>query len=83
MLYILSQEEYDALKAKQEAGLRLSEKKLQTLCTKIADTMPITVSWDKEWNEPWGCIHTVDDEHYCDHCPVEEICPNPYKMWSK
>jgi hypothetical protein len=23
------------------------------------------------------------EEHFCDHCPVQVICPNEYKPWSQ
>lgn len=39
MQYLLTQEEYDALRARQQH--EISTKKLQKLCTKIADTMPV------------------------------------------
>lgn len=85
MKYILSEEEYNALKSEQELKIKLSEGKLQALCTKIADEMPIKVYWSDE-KEPWGCLLTkekADEEWYCDHCPVQEICPQPGKEWSK
>ncbi len=86
MQYILSEEEYGALKAVQEEHIKLERKKLAELCTKIADTMPITVSWDKKSPpEPWRCRVTVEDEgqeHYCDGCPVRSICPLG-KRWSQ
>jgi len=84
MQYILTQEEYDALRARQQHEIEISRDKLQKLCTKIADTMPIKRSWDpKGEHSPWGCIHTEKYEHYCDLCPVQEICPEPHKEWSK
>ena len=83
MQYILSQEEYDALRKKQEKEISLSEKKLQKLCTEIADTMPIQWGWGQPEPKPWGCIFTQEDDWYCDQCPVQDICPNPYKHWSK
>ena len=84
MQYILTQEEYDALRARQQHEIMMSRDQLQTLCCEIADTMPIKRPWTKDL-EPWGCILTVnsDDMWCCDHCPVQKICPNPYKEWSK
>ena len=88
MQYLLTQEEYDALRACREHEIKLSRAKLQKLCTKIADTMPVKRSWDpKAEPSPWGCILTAEKngegEHYCDNCPVQEICPELHKEWSK
>lgn len=84
MQYLLTQEEYDALRARQQHEIELSTKKLQKLCTKIADTMPVKWGWSKdEEAKPWGCIHSQQEEWYCDSCPVQEICPEPDKEWSK
>jgi hypothetical protein len=82
MQYILTQEEYNELvhtKNKQKLG---NQKELQDLCTKIADTMPIQWTWGDKALEPWGCIHTRYD-WYCDDCPVQKICPETSKEWSK
>jgi hypothetical protein len=84
MQYILTQEEYDALRKKQTRELNLGTVKLQELCTKIADTMPVLWGWSKdETAKPWGCIRSTEDEWYCDSCPVQEICPYTGKEWSK
>ena len=72
MNYLLTEEEYEKLK--DDAGLIEDEtnQKLMKLCTMVADHMPV-----KEFgNKPWGCIHTVEVEHYCDHCPVIDYCPS-------
>lgn len=83
MQYILTQEEYDNLKSIQEAVVHSNKKKLQVLCTKIADTMPVRWGWDSgEEAKPWGCIHSTNHDWYCDSCPVTEICPSN-KSWSK
>ena len=80
MQYILTEEEYNELKKKQRYSIELSKNKLQTLCTYIADNMVLTKGWAK--GNPWGCILSTDNEHYCDECPVQEICPND-KNWSQ
>lgn len=41
MQYILSEEEYQELKKKQVLKLNMKKDKLQKLCTKIANTMPV------------------------------------------
>lgn len=85
MQYILTQEEYDALKLAKAEAITLSRSKLQKLCTKIADTMPVKWGWGEPDPKPWGCIITAkanDDEWYCDKCPVQDICPAD-KHWSK
>lgn len=85
MQYILTEEEYNALRSSRERKIKLNEQKLQTLCTKIADEMP--VKWGGLDPQPWGCIITAaeedDNECYCDKCPVIEICPNKDKRWSQ
>ena len=83
--YLLSQSEFDAIKNDVE-NVRISyEKTIQELCTRIADLQPVELEWDEEDEEPepWGCIITRDDEHYCDECPVDKICPYKYKQYSK
>lgn len=83
MQYILTQDEFDKLNEKRVEATLKATKKLQQLCTKIADTMPVK-SW--KGNEPWGCIITEYDkgnEWYCDACPVESICPREHKEFSQ
>lgn len=41
MQYILTEEEYQELKKKQILELDIQKRKLQKLCTKIANTMPV------------------------------------------
>jgi hypothetical protein len=82
MQYILTQEEYDKLKSDQTPRLALSNSKLQKLCTKICDEMPIDRPWSQEDPKPWGCILSTSD-WYCDLCPVQKICPHTAKEWSK
>ena len=91
MQYILTQEEYDELKAKKNIDFKMKNDKLQKLRTKIADTMPVKWGWgppyengaSKDIPKPWGCILSTQGEWYCDTCPVTEICPYPNKHWSK
>jgi hypothetical protein len=82
MQYILTEEEYTALKAAAQAQLELNTKGLQELCTKI---MPVLCGWSRdEQPKPWGCIHSSErGEWYCDQCPVRTICPTKYKRYSK
>ena len=87
MQYILTQEEYDALRAKQKHDISMSRSKLQRLCTRIADEMPVKWGWSKdEEAKPWGCLLTrakEGEEWYCDSCPVQEICPSDQMEYSK
>lgn len=84
MQYILTQEEYNELRAKQKLDLGMQKSKLQKLCTLVADTMPVSVSWVNEGKpEPWGCIITSGCWHCCDECPVQDICPHEEKEWSQ
>lgn len=84
MQYVLTQAEYDELRTKQKLDLKLKKDQLQQLCTQIADTMPVTVSWFYEGKPtPWGCMLTAQEQWYCDECPVQDICPLDHKAWSK
>ena len=90
MQYILTEKEYNDLVSKKEKAISLDEKKLLKLCVKIANEMPIKVSWKKA-GEPWGCSvldaeqddDDYHDEQICDLCPVVSICPYEYKEFSK
>lgn len=87
MHYLLNEDEYKALEQKipWKTGLNVTQKELQTLCTKIANEMPIKWEWGRNLGppEPWGCILSKDYEWYCDQCPVQDICPYLHKEWSK
>jgi hypothetical protein len=87
MQYILTQDEYNTLLTKQKLEIKLQKEKLQQLCTKIANTMPVERSWDDNDRSPWGCILTINkesyDEWFCDDCPVQSICPYEFKNWSQ
>jgi hypothetical protein len=80
MMYVLTSEEYADLLAAKETKLKLSGDRLQRLCTKIAETMPVKWSWGpgKTTPQPWTCILTKGNEDWhCDECPVQSICPGP------
>lgn len=61
MQYILSEEEYRELKKKQSIQIQMDKKKLQELCTKIANTTPVFY-WGREEASIWGCIHNEHRE---------------------
>lgn len=88
MQYILTQAEFDELNRKREHELKMSKAKLQKLCSKISNEMPIKF-WGNKEARPWGCgLDPKDadegyDEFYCDECPVQDICPNDHKHWSQ
>ena len=88
MMYVLTQEELDELKKARKHELHLSRKKLQDLCTKLAETSLLRkVYWRGSWilekaEGPQGCILTKTS-FYCDHCPVEDICPSDRKEHSQ
>lgn len=85
MQYLLTQEEYNKLQNEAARGRELpDDKELQELCTEIANTMPVLLSWrPAEEPKPWGCIITAESVHYCDYCPAKTICPNKEKHYSK
>lgn len=83
MQYILTQEEYDALKKEQVQAISLNKERRQDLCTRIANEMPVYHCKELP-PEPWGCIlNTNSSTHYCDGCPVQDICPSDRKDWSQ
>jgi len=84
MQYILTESEYAILQNHQRELKIKDTKKLQELCTKIADTMPVFREWDKQTPmHPWGCILSDKSPGYCDECPVKDICPCDAKEWSQ
>lgn len=89
MQYILTQEEFDKLKADAARIIGKMADDLQTACTLVADHMPIKAPWAPASTDPkpWGCILSqtspTKDEWYCDHCPVRNICPHPNKNLTK
>ena len=86
MQYILSEKEYKELKSKRKLDLGLQKEKLQKLCTKIANELPVHWGWNGPDPKPWGCKITVEEqegEWYCDNCPVIDICPLESKEFSK
>ena len=84
MKYLLSEAEFRDLseEANKEPLVDMTEKQLQSLCTKICDAMPVE-TWHGKDKKPWGCILSKESRIYCDECPVQNICPHPNKEWSK
>lgn len=89
MQYILTKEEYEALVRAGEMERKNVVDKLQLLCTLAADYVPVIKPWaPDEPAVPIGCILTKKKSGkgefgYCDHCPVTDTCPYPFKEWSK
>lgn len=81
MMYILTQEEYDALNQKNIKAAKDLKDTVQDLCTRVANSEPVKEGWHA--GKPWGCILTKEDEWYCDECPVQNVCPKEWKRWSK
>lgn len=83
MRYILDQKEYDDLVSLRDDRIHEADEILQDLCTKVAVHMPSIKVDGKPDLVPHGCILTKPTRlDYCDHCPVQDVCPNPYKSWS-
>lgn len=83
MQHVLTQEELDALVQAKEIAAKEQKDMIQRLCTMVADHMPLeTPNWEGK-KLPWTCILSVKGEHYCDGCPVQDMCPHPYKNWSQ
>lgn len=84
MQYLLTAEELAGLQERAKRGDKApDEKALQSLCSLVADHAPVEDGWKA--GTPWGCILTRKDKHgwYCDECPAQDVCPHPYKRWSK
>lgn len=81
MMYILTQEEFDALQEKNRKITEDAQKVLQDLCTRVANNEPVKKGWYA--GKPWGCVLTVEHKWYCDDCPVQDVCPKERKRWSK
>jgi hypothetical protein len=82
MQYIMSETEYDYYLKKEAIANKSPDKTaLQDLCTKAADSIPLTSGWMQ--GKPWGCILTRGDNWYCDECPALKVCPHPHKHYSK
>lgn len=86
MQYLLSAEEYSALKAGAQVERDALKADLQKLCTLVACHMPIQRDWESRDRpeRPWGCI-LVKAQHpgYCDKCPVQDLCPHVLKEFSR
>lgn len=81
MMYLLTQEEFDALQEKNRKITEDAQKVLQDFCTRVANNEPVKEGWYSD--APWGCVLTVEHEWYCDDCPVQDVCPLENKPWSK
>ena len=85
MQYILTEDEYNELK--NRANVHKSQHRIiiQDLCTKLCNSMPVELSWDKSVKRIWGCILSEgQNKHdYCDECPCTTECPYEHKNWSK
>jgi hypothetical protein len=84
MMYILTQEEFEAFQLKKRNADLEATKVLQDLCTRVADSEILTEGSMR--GKPWGCILTHKNKHwcgYCDKCPVRDVCPYDWKEWSK
>ena len=80
MMYILTQEEFDALQEKSRRITKDAQEVIQQLCSRIADNEVSTSGWAKGYS--WGCVITKNNE-YCDECPVQDLCPHEDKEWSQ
>lgn len=82
MQYVLSKEEMDEQRRITGVlALLPSVEKLQEFCSFVSDKLVLTSGWAK--GRAWGCILTSSPRNYCDDCPAKEVCPHPYKQWSK
>lgn len=80
MQYILTQQEYDALKADAKSVSASADEELQMLCSIAADWSP-----GVGMRVLAGCILTLGANHngFCDRCPVEGNCRSYRKRFSE
>ena len=86
MQYLLTEQEYNALKAEQRRRMEASEAELQAFCTLAAMHIPVVLEYSHDKTpRPWGCIlgPVTQTPGYCDDCPAKNICPNDRKEWSQ
>ena len=88
MQYILDETEMEEIRQLRKSLKFLpSVEELQKMCTKIADEWPVWRGWDgKDKPKVYGCMITEREngqEWYCDHCPVQNICPEEDKEWGQ
>ena len=80
MQYILTEQEYRNLCFARDQKTQAQKDRLQALCTKIANAMPVPVG--DGLPVPWGCMLDTPETWACDNCPVQEICPAEKKYSS-
>jgi len=71
-----------ALKEENEKFKKEHKEIIQNLCTQVAENMHIKF-WGNDVAKIWGCILVEESAAYCDECPVQNVCPNEFKSWSK
>lgn len=88
MQYLLTPDEYGALKGANEEYRKTVRAVLQDLCIRVATHEPIKMAWAPSLEpSPNGCILKESPDgaraEYCDDCPVCRVCPHDMKAWSK
>ena len=84
MQRLLTEDEYQELVHRGDMASEDMQEILQDLCTRVCNHMPVNWGWGEPKDpKPWGCILTEKGEWYCDSCPVQKVCPNEHKEWSK
>ena len=86
MQILLTEAEYNELKAQKREQIAASKAELQRLCTLAAQHIPVPLDFSEVTTpRPWGCIlgPREQDPGYCDDCPVDSICPHTDKEWSQ
>ena len=86
MQYILTQQEYDALRDGAKQRRDQETRDLQWLCTQAAMHIPVPGPNEPVASaRPWGCI--LEPSHLnpivCDDCPAKAVCPHDGKEWSQ
>lgn len=92
MQYILTEDEMADIRREREdrrqmPSLQALVNVVQHVACNMVDLSP--ANGREPQTKPHGCIHVKDNPPsqarlfgYCDHCSVQDICPQP-KEWSK
>ena len=85
MQYLLTQAEFGEIYDKHHKEVNILLVRLQDACTLAAEHVKVRLDDEEpeEGLQPWGCVMVTDGLSYCDKCPVQKLCPNEHKRYSK
>jgi hypothetical protein len=80
MQYVLTETEYETLKAAPKLVEDRCYEALLQASRRIANAEIVKEGWYA--GRIWQCMFDKAD-WYCDECPAADLCPYPYKEYSK